>query len=238
MPAQPSYTVILDWLEDELRGGGLSVGDKLPGERALAERFGISRTSVREATRMLDAMGLLRASAGSGPNAGTVLVSQPSAALAWALRMHIATRALPMADVVTTRVLLETDAARAAARAAQGADDAARAAALDDAEALVDRMDDEALPAEQFHRLDAEFHVLLASLARNVVVETVMSSLREATIGYVQETVALLDDWQDVRAGLQRDHRAVLAHVRARDGDAAADALRSHILGFYSLAVR
>ena len=115
MTAAPAYTIVLDWLEAELRSGAVVVGDKLPGERTLAERFGISRASVREATRMLEAMGLIRASAGSGPNSGAVVVSEPSAALGWALRLHIATRSLPMADVVAARVLLETDAAQAAA---------------------------------------------------------------------------------------------------------------------------
>ena len=67
MTAAPAYTIVLDWLEAELRSGAVAVGDKLPGERTLAERFGISRASVREATRMLEAMGLIRASAGSGP---------------------------------------------------------------------------------------------------------------------------------------------------------------------------
>ncbi|MDO5635177.1 MAG: GntR family transcriptional regulator, partial [Micrococcus sp.] len=106
--AARTYTVILDWLEDQLRSGEIRVGDKLPGERILAERFGISRPSVREATRILDAMGLVRTATGSGPNSGAIVISEPSAALSWALRMHVATRSLPVADIVRTRILLET----------------------------------------------------------------------------------------------------------------------------------
>ena len=238
MPDQPSYTVVLDWIESELRSGGLKVGDRLPGERALAERFGISRASVREATRILEAMGLVRIATGSGPRAGTVLISRPSDALAWALRLHVATRALRVSDIVATRVLLETDAARTAAKAADGADGAEqeRAAVLEAAAALLDRMDDPALPSGEFHRLDAEFHVLLTSLAGNVVVETVMASLREATVGYVAQTVSTLPQWARVREGLQREHRRILEHVADRDGQAAAAALREHILGFSALA--
>ncbi|WP_217565567.1 GntR family transcriptional regulator, partial [Micrococcus sp. GbtcB5] len=78
----------------EVGAGAVAGGDKLPGERTLAARHGNSGASVREATRMLEAMGLMRASAGSGPNSGAVVVSEPTAALGWALRLHIATRSL------------------------------------------------------------------------------------------------------------------------------------------------
>ncbi|HKM25778.1 MAG TPA: GntR family transcriptional regulator, partial [Corynebacterium sp.] len=80
--APRAYSVVLDWLEEQLRSGEIVVGDKLPGERALAEQFSISRASVREATRILDAMGLVRSGVGSGPNAGAIVISEPSAALA------------------------------------------------------------------------------------------------------------------------------------------------------------
>ena len=210
MTAAPAYTIVLDWLEAELRSGAVVVGDKLPGERTLAERFGISRASVREATRMLEAMGLIRASAGSGPNSGAVVVSEPSAALGWALRLHIATRSLPMADVVAARVLLETDAAQAAA-ATSG--DPESVAVLAEVETLLDRMDDPALPEEDFHLLDTEFHVRLATLGGNVVTAMMLDSLRQATIGYVTETVAGLSDG-DV---------AMLENVRYEPGEESKD---------------
>lgn len=251
--APRAYTLVLDWLEERLRDGDVRVGDKLPGERALAEQFGISRTSVREATRILDAMGLVRSSTGSGPASGAVVVSEPSAALGWALRMHVATQALPVADIVSTRVLLETESARLAAACAGatadgqellGDDVPANADAtgrrrqdlLAQAGALLDRMDDPDLPHEVFHELDAQFHILLAGLSGNVVMETMMTSLREAVIGYVQEAISSRADWPTVRDGLQRDHRRILAATRAGDGEAAATALREHILGFHALA--
>ena len=235
-PAARTSAVVLDWLEDQLRTGAIRVGDKLPGERVLAERFGISRASVREAVRVLDAMGLVRTATGSGPRAGAIVISEPSAALAWALRMHVATKALPVADIVSTRLMLETGAARRA-HGAQGKTGAERDEVLDRAGELLDRMDDPAMPAADFHHLDAEFHVLLSTLGGNVVVETMMNSLREATVGYVQETVAGRGDWADVRTTLQEQHRAILDAYRAADMEATVDALRAHILWFSTLAL-
>jgi DNA-binding transcriptional MocR family regulator len=106
------YTVVLDWLEERLRSGEISVGDKLPGERHLAEEFGISRASVREAIRILDAMGLVRSSTGSGPNAGAIVIAEPSAALGWALRMHVANRSLRIGDLVETMLARLLEALR------------------------------------------------------------------------------------------------------------------------------
>ncbi|MEX5293652.1 GntR family transcriptional regulator [Kocuria sp. CPCC 205268] len=224
------YTVVLDWLEERLRSGEISVGDKLPGERHLAEEFGISRASVREAIRILDAMGLVRSSTGSGPNAGAIVISDPSAALGWALRMHVATRSLPVRDLVQTRLLLETQSAHEAATAAETPE---RAAALGRAAELVEAMEDPDLPDERFHAADAQFHILLASLAGNMVVETIMSSLRQATIGYVQETVAGLEDWPRVRRTLQQHHREILLATQERRGEDAAAALQNHITWFF-----
>ncbi|MDN5653883.1 MAG: GntR family transcriptional regulator, partial [Kocuria sp.] len=110
-----TYTIVLQNIEDRLRNGELAVGDRLPAERALAEEFGISRASVREAIRVLDAMGLVRSGVGSGPSAGAVVVSAPSAALGWGLRMHLASNFLPVGDVVATREQLESQAAADAA---------------------------------------------------------------------------------------------------------------------------
>ncbi|WP_374238524.1 FadR/GntR family transcriptional regulator [Kocuria rosea] len=231
--ASRTYTVVLDWLEERLRSGEISVGDKLPGERQLAEEFAISRASVREAIRILDAMGLVRSSTGSGPSAGAIVISEPSAALAWALRMHVATRSLPVRDLVQTRLLLETQSAREAAAAP---DTPERTATLEHAAALVAAMDDPGLPDERFHAHDAEFHVLLSSLAGNLVVGTIMSSLRQATIGYVQETVARLEDWPRVRRTLQQQHHEILRAFRERRSEDAATALREHITWFFGLS--
>ena len=237
MPATTAraYTVVLDWLEERLRSGKIFVGDKLPGERQFAEDFGISRASVREAIRVLDAMGLVRSATGSGPKAGAVVISEPSAALAWALRMHVATRSLPVGDLVQTRLLLETQSAIGAASAPDGPE---RTRILERADELLDVMDDPELPARDFHAHDAEFHVLLASLAGNVVVETIMASLRQATIGYVQETVSGLGNWPEISRTLQEQHREIVAAVRERRGEEAAELLRHHITWFYGFSER
>lgn len=224
-----TYELVLQRVEADLAAGRLRPGDRLPGERALAAELEVSRPSVREAIRVLEAMGVVRTAVGSGPDAGAVIVTEPSPPLTAILRLHLATQHLPMGDIVRTRVLLESWAVREAADAAGPLD-------LGPATALLDEMDDPGLTPERFHRLDAEFHVALAALAGNALVSTFMSSLREAIHGYVLEAAAQLPDWDRVAGELRREHRAVLAAVAAGEPDRAADLVTAHIDGFYRIA--
>lgn len=226
-PRDAAHAVVLEWVEQQLRAGTLSVGDKLPGERALAERFGISRASVREGIRVLDALGLVRSAAGSGPRSGAIVVSEPSRALAWALRMHVATRALPMDDVVEARLLLETQAMERAGAASPETREEVCGRARD----LLLRMDDD-VPDDDFHSLDAEFHVTLSEMSGNVVSTTMLASLRTAVIGYVTEGVARVNDWPALRRRLQSEPWAILRAASRGDHTTASGLLRSHILDF------
>ena len=201
-----SYSILLENFERRLRLGELRVGDRLPSERTLAEQYGISRPSVREALRILGALGLIRSSTGSGPKSGAIVISEPSDALSWALRMHIATRNLPVKDVVSTRLLLEGPAARAAANAP---DSAERDLALENAREHLAEMDSPDISNERFHFCDTRFHYELSRLSGNIVLDTVIDSLHMATISYVQEAVPLLRDWAAVKQTLQDQHRGI-----------------------------
>src|SRR5919107_5802322 len=156
-----THQLVLTWIENELSEGRLAVGGRLPAERSLAEQLQVSRTSVREAIRILEAMGVVRAGVGSGPEAGTVVISDPTAALGSALRLHVATQHLPVEDVVETRVLLES---WAVAKAGPDAPELAGASRL------LEKMDAEGVEVDEFLALDVRFHLALADAAGNAVV--------------------------------------------------------------------
>lgn len=221
-----AHESVLAWVERELSAGRIRLGDRLPAERALAADLGVSRASVREAVRVLEAMGVVRTAAGSGPEAGAVVVGEAAASMGVALRLHAATSRLPVPDLVATRVLLETWAVAQAAASRPAVDTGAARALLEAMEAADD--------PERFHLLDAEFHVALAALAGNTVVEAVMTSLREAIHGYVMTSVPLLPDWPGTVRRLRGEHRAVLSLVEAGRDEEAAGAVRAHIEGFYA----
>jgi len=229
--AMRAHELVLQRIERDLAAGALGVGDRLPGERALAEDLSVSRSSVREAIRVLEAMGVVRTAVGSGPDSGATVVADPISSIGAALRLHTATRHLPMADLVDTRILLESWALREAAQRRPRPD----LTALD---ATLDAMDDTTLTAEQFVRLDASFHVALSELAGNVVVAAMMAALRDSIHGYVVAGVPLLDDWSTVAGTLRCEHRAILEAVRRGHAARAGELVGAHIRGYFDLIRR
>ncbi|PYI66835.1 GntR family transcriptional regulator [Arthrobacter livingstonensis] len=223
-----AYEAVLASIEAELRAGTLRIGDRLPGERTLSETHGISRASVRDAIRILDVMGLVRTAVGSGPNSGAVLISNPAAGLSSTLRLHVASRHLPVDDIVQARILLETWAATAATERAIDEPSLARA------RELLSLMDDPGLDREAFHDLDAQFHVLLSTLAGNAVVSAMMESLRLSIMGYVRDSVTTDEQWSPVVQTLRAQHHGILDALSARDGTLAAQLLREHIEWFFA----
>lgn len=222
-----THQLVQSWLEDQLAAGRLAVGDRLPGERTVAEQLGISRASAREGIRILEAMGIVRAGVGSGPAAGTVITANPSAALGSALRLHMATSHLPVEDIVQTRLLLETWAAAHADGSSP---------AMSEAASLLDAMDKSAVDEKEFLRLDALFHVALAEAAGNVLISAMMSSLRESIEGYTLRLTRNLPDWGATSARLRSEHREIHEAITRDDGACAADIIARHIEGFYEEA--
>lgn len=227
-PAARSYEPVLRAIEADLKNGKIKVGDQLPGERALALAHGISRASVRDAIRILDVMGVVRTAVGSGPSSGAVVIANPSAGLGSTLRLHMATNHFPVADIVQTRVMMESWAAVEAA--GRSHDDATMARLT----GLLSVMADPAMGREAFHVADAQFHVLLSSLAGNAVVTAMMESLRAAIAAYVSESVAGDEMWDRTVPVLRSQHQEILAAVARHDGGAAADLLRHHIEWFHA----
>lgn len=225
-----TYDALLEDIEADLRSGKIKLGDRLPGERALAETYGISRASVREAILILSAMGVLRSSVGSGPTSGAIIISDPSAGLSSALRLHVASNRLPVADIVQTRILLETWTARAGALRTGGEAD------LEQAAELLRAMDRTDVDRATFHELDARFHVALSSLAGNMVVATMMESMSGAIVGYVKGAMDAMEEWPAVLSVLRTQHHGIFDAVQAHDGELAARLLREHIEWFYQQA--
>jgi GntR family transcriptional regulator, transcriptional repressor for pyruvate dehydrogenase complex len=229
-PRRRTYDTLLQDIEADLRSGKITLGDRLPGERTLAENYGISRASVREAIRILDAMGVVRSSVGSGPTSGAIVISDPSAGLSSALRLHVASSRLPVEDIVQTRILLETWTAQAGAARTGGDEE------LEQAAQLLQAMDNPDLDRATFHELDARFHVALSSLAGNAVVATMMESLSGSIVGYVKGAMDAMEAWPDILSELRTQHHGIFDAVQARDGELAARLLRQHIEWFYQRA--
>lgn len=222
-----AWRTVLDHLERELGEGRLGPGDRLPGERDLAARLGVGRSSVREAVRVLDVMGVVRTATGSGPSAGAIIVARPGAGMSTMLRLQTAAQAFGVDDVVATRVALEVAVVGTLAAAY---DDARLAPARE----LLAAMADDALTPAEFLALDARFHLALAEATGNQVMLAVMAGLRTAIEDYVQRGLVRIDDWSVTVARLRAEHAALLDAVAAGRADAARTCVTEHIHGYFA----
>lgn len=229
MTDQPrAWRLVLDHLERELTEGRLGPGDRLPGERDLAAALGVGRSSVREAVRVLDVMGVVRTATGSGPAAGAIIVARPSGGMSTMLRLQTAAQAFGVDDVVATRVALETAVVTALASPPCDAE------ALTAPRELLAAMDDEALTPQEFLALDARFHLSLAEASGNQVMLAVMAGLRNAIETYVQQGVARIDDWAGTARGLRREHAAIVDAVADGRAEDARTCVADHIHGYFA----
>src|SRR5918995_7088961 len=107
LPSARAWRSVLEHIEADLLDGRLAPGDRLPPERELAARLGVGRSSVREALRVLEVLGLVRTGTGSGPTSGAIIIATPRGGMSALLRLQVAAQGFPLADVVATRLLLE-----------------------------------------------------------------------------------------------------------------------------------
>ncbi|MGH3445745.1 MAG: FadR/GntR family transcriptional regulator [Nocardioidaceae bacterium] len=213
--------LVVAQIEEQILSGKLRVGDRLPAERDLALRLGVSRAAVREAIRALEAHGVLRSAVGLGPGSGTTVAAMPSAALTRLLRLHVALANFPLDDVVEARVMLERHSIRLACQRASDADCATMGEALEE----MDRTDDQ----QTFNRWDTAFHVAVAEAGRNRLVADMTIAIRDAMHTPILRGLQRLPDWIPLRDELRAQHHGLFEAIRAGSADTAPALVEDHI---------
>jgi GntR family transcriptional repressor for pyruvate dehydrogenase complex len=219
-----AFEDILQHLEQSIASHAFSAGDRLPPERELAARLSVSRGSVREALRVLEALGLVRVRRGA--DNGATLLEQPNNALEPLFRLHLALEHVSVEDLIEFRIVIESWTAKAAAGLQLEAPLAA-------AELALSSMEDGELDYPSFLTLDMEFHLALARAAGNPFAPLVLEGSRSAIEKAMLEGATRAAGWAALRRRLVREHGAILDSVLAGDGANAARMMSRHIGRFY-----
>ncbi|MFO1058242.1 MAG: FadR/GntR family transcriptional regulator [Dongiaceae bacterium] len=202
-------------LLDMIRDGVLKPGDQLPTEKELIERLGVGRSTVREALQILATINIVEATAG----AGTFVRAPTPAGLFRPDLMGVLIGNRMAMELLEAREMIEPHCVRLAALRGTE-EDYARIDRLLDAHEAAHR---QGRPASE---LAARFHVMLAEASHNRVAVTFMTSILETLMQRGRKL--------DAVPGYQRreidEHRAILAVVRSRDPDRAAQAILRHIV--------
>ncbi|MBB5791284.1 FadR/GntR family transcriptional regulator [Jiangella mangrovi] len=198
-------------------------GARLPGEAELAQRFGVSRLTLREALKVLAGRGLVELGRGRRP-----VVREPDGSVLSGY-FAVAMRRDPHAllELVEIRESLEVLAAGKAARRSGRATAAVLETALERMAGAVDLGEPER--ERRFHEADAAFHEALALAAGSrmlaFVLEGFEDSLKRSFAASYRGHFARGGDFAEVLGA----HRAVVEAVRAHDVPAAEQAMRAHL---------
>lgn len=200
--------------------GLLRPGERLPGERDLAERMGVSRPSLREALAELQARGLLVTRAGAGVYVADVLGSAFSEPLVALLARHDEA----VFDYVGFRRDLEGMAAERAARLGSDTD-------LKVIDSIFTRMEAahaKRNPADEAG-LDAEFHLAIIEASHNIVMLHLMRAMFDLLRAGVFYNRQQLFRQRTTRKALLDQHRAINEAIQARDAAGARRAAETHM---------
>jgi GntR family transcriptional repressor for pyruvate dehydrogenase complex len=217
IPAR-AFELILGELEASITAGELAAGDRLAPERELAARYGVSRTSVREAIRVLEAMGIV--SVRRGAEHGVVLLQEPGNAFQPVLRLLVALRHVTLDDAIEFRAMVESAAARRLADTDGGGAELA---------GLLDAMEAPGIRQPEYHALDATFHVTLVRTAGNPLLNLVEDAVDGLLRKIITDLALVAWDWDAMRPRLIAEHRAIHDAIVAGDGDTAAALITKHV---------
>jgi len=208
------YKTVAEQLQRKIRDGVIKAGDWLPPERELAEMFHVSRSSLRDAIRNLEQLGLVEPRQGEG-----TVVRDPSAeTLVNPLASLIATQRELLSDLLEFRRMIEPTLAARAAAQASAEEIAQMTEILERQKEKVDRGD---LAIEE----DSEFHYAIARAARNGVVLKVLDVFMDLLRESRERSLQIAGRLRKSLVG----HGRIMSAIRRHDASGAEAAMRQHL---------
>lgn len=205
---------VAESLRELILAGKLRQGDALPPERVLAERFGVSRATVREALRVVELWGLIETRRGGGSYVSLPSLEHIVAPLSTILQHN---RAL-QDELLDARLVFEPSVCWLAAQRRTAEDLAA-------IEAIITRQTGRVEQGELAVEEDSAFHLALAEATHNRVIPQLIQTINDLLL---ESRLRSLRTPDRPRRSLE-GHLRILAALRAGDAEAARQAMRDHI---------
>lgn len=221
-PAAPRTKLsarIVDALRDDLVGGAIQAGQKLPTETQLTAQFGVSRTVVREAIAALAADGLVESRQG----AGVFVINHPASTFG-TLAAEMGSKVSTALNVLEVRLAIEVESAALAAHRRNPSQQAKIEEAFFEFEQML-RLGEATGPA------DFAFHRAIAEATNNPFYVEMLDALGQRAIPCDVTspwTTELIQSF-DYQRGLQVEHKVILDAIIAADAEGARAAMREHL---------
>jgi GntR family transcriptional repressor for pyruvate dehydrogenase complex len=226
-----AYERIVEQVEEAIFTGQLRPGQRLPSERDLMIQFGVGRSSVREALRVLQSNGMVRSRPGD-PRGPEVLAPSPDPLRQSMIRLARAD-GLSLGELVQFRMVLESTASLLAARQRTDEHLAGMAAALEAMRACAEGGHTDAGHTE-FSRAAVAFHDAVAQASGNALLQVCAEVVREVVVNLIADQLAGAADQRTLMLAALRRHTAVFEAIRDGDGDTASRLARRGLHDHYA----
>jgi DNA-binding FadR family transcriptional regulator len=216
------YEQIADALEKAILQSGVGVDaqgepypeDKLPSEQALAAKFGVSRTVIREALKLVKERGLIELRTGEG---SYITKPRPDAISSVVGRMILMDN-VSDDEIFSVRGILEIAACRLAAEHADARD-------LERMQSLLDVMKERWQDDDAIINMDTDFHIAIAKASKNKLLGMLVEAMTVLIREFIRKTIHTPGAKAD---GMMR-HALILDAIKSGDPDAAEAAIRNHL---------
>lgn len=219
--SRSQWEVVIDGINDLITTGVLTPGSRLPVENDLAEKLGVSRSSLREGVRALALMGVLETKQGSGTY---VTALDPATLLAPLGVLINLQRPGNVADVMLVRRTLEVEAAGRAALRISDAELTTAGRILANMESMLGR---ESGAHDAVMEADVDFHRVIAQASGSPTLSAMINGLASRT---VRARLWRALQKEGVERQTHAEHSSILSALTARDPDAARLRMNVHLL--------
>lgn len=220
------YQRIVEQIESALARGELKPGHRLASERELVTQFGASRSTVREALRVLESNGVVRSRPGD-PNGPEILPFSPTGLTKQMTRL-VRIEQLSLAELVSFRMILDGSANMLAARLRSPEELAAME------QTITVMRDAIEVGYEEFSKADVAFHDAVALASRNSLIQVCNQVVHGVVLSLVSEKIANAPRRKSLMRQSLRHHEEVLDAIRAGDGQGAAAISRRNLYDYYA----
>ncbi len=206
------YIAISNEIENKIKTGLLSENERLPSERVLAENYGVSRTVIREALKVLNEKGYVKAMTSRGN-----YVSLPKEEdLIDKFETVIDNSKIKQSDIIEAREIIEIAISQRVIRSVTEED-------IIQLKQTYQEMEELFYDSEVYARLDAKFHLQLAGCTKNNVLKLITSTLNNVT-----DRSVIAYDIQ-VRKNAHKEHLAIIKAIDERNNEKLRAAITQHI---------
>ncbi|MBD2035965.1 FadR family transcriptional regulator [Leptolyngbya sp. FACHB-321] len=211
-----AYEITVERLSAAIKMGLYRPGDQLPTERDLADIMGVSRTTVREAIRVLAAQGFL--SVKRGRTGGTFVCEGLVLPSVCELKQRLEQRGTTLNEILDYRLVMEPGVAELAAQRANSQQ-------LDELQSLVDRMKQAANHFNDHRHLDTKFHLLIASATQSRRLTTIVAGIHAE----LSDLLAIIPHSPAACLSSTAQHQQILDALREEQADLARQLMADHI---------